>query len=82
MNEARSEPTHDPLKDKIERLLVRHEESRRTVALLETQVKNLTQERDGLQARLQSASLRMAAVLDQLPATPAAPIASTAPTAL
>jgi cell division septum initiation protein DivIVA len=57
---------NDALTDRIERLLVRHEESRRTTLLLEQQVKNLTLERDSLQARLQAASLRMDAVLERL----------------
>jgi cell division septum initiation protein DivIVA len=59
---------NDALTDRIERLLVRHEESRRTVALLERQVKDLTIERDSLQSRLQAASLRIDAVLQRLPA--------------
>ncbi len=62
---------NDALTERIERLLVRHEESRRTVTLLERQVSDLTTERDSLQSRLQAASLRMEAVLQRLPATPA-----------
>ena len=58
---------NDALTERIERLLVRHEESRRTVALLERQVSELTAERDSLQSRLQAASLRIDAVLQRLP---------------
>jgi cell division protein ZapB len=58
---------HDLLAERIERLLVRHNESRRTVALLEQQVASLTAERDSLQSRLQAASLRIEAVMLRLP---------------
>lgn len=61
---------NDALTERIERLLVRHEESRRTVALLERQVSELTAERDSLQSRLQAASLRIDAVLQRLPTAP------------
>jgi cell division protein ZapB len=61
---------NDALTERIERLLVRHEESRRTVLLLERQVSDLTAERDSLQARLQAASLRIDAVLQRLPEPP------------
>ena len=64
MNES---PT-DPFREKIERLLLRHEESRRTVALLQEQVSQLTAERDSLQSRLQVASQRIESVLQRLPA--------------
>jgi cell division septum initiation protein DivIVA len=61
---------NDALTDRIERLLIRHEESRRTVALLERQLSELTAERDGLQSRLQAASQRIDAVLQRLPTAP------------
>ncbi len=61
---------NDALTERIERLLVRHEESRRTVLLLERQVSDLTAERDSLQARLHAASLRIDAVLQRLPEPP------------
>jgi cell division protein ZapB len=62
---------NDALTERIERLLVRHEESRRTVVLLERQLSELTAERDSLQSRLQAASLRIDAVLQRLPTAPA-----------
>lgn len=62
---------NDALTERIERLLVRHEESRRTVVLLERQLNELTAERDSLQSRLQAASLRIDAVLQRLPVAPA-----------
>jgi len=64
---------NDALTERIERLLVRHEESRRTVALLERQVSELTAERDSLQSRLHAASLRMDAVLQRLSTAPSTP---------
>jgi len=57
----------DPLSDRIERLLLRHEESRHTIELLKQQVRELTSERDSLQSRLQAASQRIEAVLERLP---------------
>jgi cell division protein ZapB len=67
MNESPPSPTADPFREKIERLLLRHEESRRTVAWLQEQVAQLTAERDSLQARLQLASQRIESVLQRLP---------------
>ncbi len=68
MNELPTNPPTDPLREKIERLLLRHEESRRTVALLQEQVNQLATERDSLQSRLQIASQRIESVLQRLPA--------------
>jgi cell division protein ZapB len=62
---------NDALTERIERLLIRHEESRRTVVLLERQLNERTAERDSLQSRLQAASLRIDAVLQRLPTTSA-----------
>jgi cell division protein ZapB len=70
MTQATSEIARDPLTERIERLLLRHEESRRTVALLQQQVMDLTAERDRLQQRLHAASVRMTAVLARLPPAP------------
>jgi cell division protein ZapB len=67
MNEPSTDPSSDPFREKIERLLLRHEESRRTVALLQEQVNQLTAERDSLQSRLQVASQRIESVLQRLP---------------
>ena len=61
---------NDALTERIERLLVRHEESRRTVVLLERQLSELVAERDNLQSRLQAASLRIDALLQRLPTAP------------
>lgn len=57
----------DELSDRIERLLLRHEELCRTNALLQQQVSVVTQERDSLKARLAAARGRIDALLDKLP---------------
>lgn len=59
----------DLLADRIERLLVRHEELQRTNALLVEQVEALTQERDALKSRLTAARSRVDALLGRLPDT-------------
>jgi cell division protein ZapB len=55
------------LVDRVERLLVRHEELKRTNGLLEQQVQALTLERDSLRSRLAAARARVDALLDRLP---------------
>lgn len=57
----------DELTDRIERLLLRHEELRRTNALLQQQLSVTTQERDSLRARLSAARSRIDALIDKLP---------------
>jgi len=57
----------DELTDRIERLLLRHEELRRTNDLLAQQVTVISQERDSLRARLAAARGRIDALLDKLP---------------
>ena len=57
----------DELTDRIERLLLRHEELRRTNALLQQQLAVTTQERDSLRARLSAARSRIDALIDKLP---------------
>ncbi len=55
------------LADRVERLLLRHEELKRTNELLEQQVAALTLDRDNLRARLNAARSRIDALLDRLP---------------
>lgn len=62
----------DDLAERIERLVLRHEELQRTNALLETQLGTVTSERDSLRSRLAAARARIDALLDRLPAEPAA----------
>jgi cell division protein ZapB len=57
-----------PIVDRVERLLLRHEELKRTNELLVRQVAMLSSERDGLRSRLQAARARIDALLDKLPA--------------
>ncbi len=57
----------DQLADRVERLLVRHEELQRTNALLLAQIETLTQERDSLKSRLSAARARVDALLESLP---------------
>lgn len=60
----------DQIAERVERLLVRHEEVQRTNALLQDQVDSLTRERDSLKSRLAAARTRLDALLEQLPADP------------
>ena len=57
----------DELTDRIERLLLRHEELRRTNALLQQQLTVTLQKRDSLRARLSAARSRIDALIDKLP---------------
>ncbi|GIX23663.1 MULTISPECIES: hypothetical protein [Caldimonas] len=59
--------TIDELADRIERLLLRHEELRRTNELLQRQLAQVSAERDSLRQRLQTARARIDALLEHLP---------------
>ena len=56
------------LADRIERLLLRHEEQKRTNTLLEQQLRLVTDERDNLRSRLAAARARIDSLIDRLPA--------------
>ena len=58
----------DQITERVERLLVRHEELKRTNTLLYQQLNALTQERDSLKSRLNAARARVDALLERLPA--------------
>ena len=60
----------DQIAERVERLLVRHEQLQRTNELMAEQVVALTQERDSLRSRLQAARHRIDALIERLPATP------------
>jgi len=60
------------LAERVERLLLRHDELKRTNALLEQQLAAVTHERDNLRSRLNAARGRIDALLERLPADPAA----------
>ena len=62
----------DDLAERIERLVLRHDELKRTNALLEQQLASVTGERDSLRSRLAAARARIDALLDRLPAERAA----------
>lgn len=63
-----TQPSLDLIAERVERLLVRHEELQRTNTLLTDQVTALTQERDLLRLRLQAARARVDALIERLPA--------------
>jgi cell division protein ZapB len=57
----------DQITERVERLLLRHEELLRANAILSEQVRELGHERDGLRQRLHAARLRLDGLLAQLP---------------
>ena len=59
--------TLEDLADRVERLLLRHDELKRTTVLLEEQLAAVTQERDNMRARLSAARTRIDALLERLP---------------
>jgi chromosome segregation ATPase len=69
--------TIEELADRVERLLLRHEELQRTNALLTTQLAAVTHERDNLRSRLNAARGRIDVLLQRLPREPQAQIDGT-----
>jgi cell division protein ZapB len=65
-------PTLDDLADRIERLVLRHEELERTNTLLRQQLDDVGNERDSLRSRLTAARTRIDTLLERLPSTPVA----------
>lgn len=57
----------DQITERVERMLVRHDELKRTNALLYEQLNAVTQERDSLKSRLNAARARVDALLERLP---------------
>ena len=57
----------DQIAERVEHLLLRHEELQRTNALLAQQVHNLSHERDQLKSRLSAARARIDALIERLP---------------
>lgn len=57
----------EQIAERVEHLLLRHEELQRTNSLLSQQVQSLTQERDQLKSRLSAARARVDALIDRLP---------------
>jgi hypothetical protein len=64
--------TIEELADRVERLLLRHEELQRTNALLAAQLGAVTSERDNLRSRLNAAKSRIDVLLQRLPHEPVA----------
>ena len=58
----------EDLADRVERLLLRHEELARTNALLQQQLSTVTLDRDNLRSRLNAARSRIDALIERLPA--------------
>lgn len=57
---------HD-LAERVDRLVLRHEELKRTSQLMEQQLQAVTAERDSLKSRLAAARSRIDALLNRLP---------------
>jgi chromosome segregation ATPase len=57
----------EDLADRVERLLLRHDELQRTTVLLEQQLKTVTLDRDSLKSRLNAARSRINTLLERLP---------------
>ena len=69
----------DQIAERVDHLLLRHEEIQRTNALLTQQLQILTLERDQLKSRLAAARARVDALIERLPTAnmPASPEATT-----
>jgi cell division protein ZapB len=59
-------PLFEQIVERVDRLLLRHEELARTNALLKAEVAQLRQERDSLVSRLSAARNRVDSLLDRL----------------
>jgi len=57
----------EDLAERVERLLLRHDELKRTNALLAQQLESVVAERDSLRSRLTAARSRIDALLERLP---------------
>ena len=62
-----SQSQFDQVAERIERLLLRHQELQRTNALLGEQLNSVTAERDSLKSRRSAARARVDALLERLP---------------
>ena len=60
-------PLINQIAERVEHLLLRHEELQRTNALLAQQVQEISHERDLLKSRLGAARHRIDALIDRLP---------------
>ncbi len=58
----------DDLAERVDRLVLRHQELKRSSALIEQQLVAVTAERDSLRSRLAAARARIDTLLERLPA--------------
>jgi cell division protein ZapB len=58
----------EDLAERVDRLVLRHQELKRSSALIEQQLAAVSAERDSLKSRLAAARSRIDALLDKLPA--------------
>jgi chromosome segregation ATPase len=58
----------EDLAERVDRLVLRHQELKRTSALIERQLQAVSAERDSLRSRLGAARARVDALLERLPA--------------
>lgn len=65
--------TLDDLAERIDRLVLRHQELQRANALIEQQLATVTAERDSLRSRLAAARSRIDGLLARLPADTSPP---------
>ncbi len=70
-----SPPLTEQIAERVERLLLRHDELRRTNELMAQQLQALTHERDNLKSRLMAARARIDSLIDRLPGVSTAPVA-------
>lgn len=59
--------TIDQIAERVDHLLLRHEELQRTHVLLTQQIQSLTLERDQLKSRLSAARARVDSLIERLP---------------
>ena len=57
----------EDLAERVDRLVLRHQELKRTSALIERQLQAVSAERDSLRSRLGAARARVDALLERLP---------------
>jgi cell division protein ZapB len=62
----------EDLAERVDRLVLRHQELRRASTLIEQQLAAVTAERDSLRSRLAAARARIDALLERLPPEPTA----------
>ena len=60
-------PKLEDLAERVDRLVLRHQELKRTSALIEQQLAAVTAERDSLRSRLSAARSRIDELLERLP---------------